>query len=341
LAACTLHEPANATAGTHAPAVSTYDTRASSIVFAYRHGFSSAGSFNTYSYNANFTSTTGRLSAQFGLHYVNYRQTDADSRAHGMGGSGVAVLVFPVTDRYDDGVPKAALALHLGGVPTAYISGERNFLTLPFVLGFGVPLSPSRYITFTPWYELALSANLDTIVRPEGVTIDPSVVQYDPQTGKATLPQGAVQAALEKGVTIDVGVSVPMRAGLEAQLHLGKSADLNLYGMFSTMGAIFSGETVKTVGASLVLRWDDIVPSVLPKEEQDLRRCPEPQPARVAPQPQTAPAAASPAPTPSAPPAAGPPPAAPPGAARPPAPATPPPNSQNWDSGSSGSFPSN
>lgn len=346
LAVCALGKPAGATAGTHAPAVSTYDTRASSIVFAYRHGFSSAGSFNTYSYNANFTSTTGRLSAQFGLHYVNYRQTDADTRAHGIGASGVAVLVFPVTDRYDDGVPKAALALHLGGVPTAYISGERNFLTLPFVLGFGVPLSPSRYVTFTPWYELALSANLDTIVRPEGVTIDPSVVQYDPNTGKATLPQGAVQAALEKGVTIDVGVSVPMRAGLEAQLHLGKSADLNLYGMFSTMGAIFSGDTVKTVGASLVLRWDDIVPSVLPKAEQDFRRCPEPQPARaepqaqpvaaqpVAPPPATAPARPVPGPvaTPPVRPAAPPAPAAPP----PPAPAAPVPPPDG-----SASFPSN
>ena len=134
--------PAAATGGAHAPAVSTYDTRASSVVFAYRHGFSEAGDFNTFSYNANFTSTSGRLSAQFGIHYVNFLQDGADARAHGVAGSGVAVLEFPVAGRFDDGVPKAAVALHLGGVPTAYISGERNFLTVPFVLGFGVPLSP-------------------------------------------------------------------------------------------------------------------------------------------------------------------------------------------------------
>lgn len=279
LATCALGRPAAATAGTHAPAVSTYDSRASSVVFAYRHGFSQAGSFNTFSYNANFTSTTGRLSAQFGLHYVNFRQAGAESRAHGMGGSGVAVLVLPVTSRYDDGVPKAAFAMHFGGVPTAYISGERNFLTLPLVLGFGFPLSPARFLTFTPWYELALSANLDTIVRPEGVTIDVNAVKIE--NGKATLPRSAVQDALSKGVTIDVGVSVPMRAGLEAALHLGKTVDLNLYGMFSTLGAVFTGTSVKTVGASLVVRWDDIVPTVLPKEQQDFR-CPEP--ARVAPQ---------------------------------------------------------
>lgn len=263
--------PAAATAGTHAPAVSTYDTRASSIVFAYRHGFSGAGSFNTFSYNANFTSTTGRLSAQFGIHYVNHLYKDIDTTAHGVGGSGVAVLEYPVAGRYDNGVPKVGLAFHLGGVPTAYISGERNFLTLPFVLGFGVPLSPAKMITITPWYELAISANVDTIVRPEGVTITSNDVVFDPQNQTVSLREGAVQDALSKGVTIDVGVSVPMRAGLEASLHLGKSADLNLYGMLSTLGGAFSGNSVATIGSALVIRWDDIVPAVLPKPTSEVR----------------------------------------------------------------------
>ncbi|MDF3065975.1 MAG: hypothetical protein K0R38_1576 [Polyangiaceae bacterium] len=260
-------------AGTHAPSVSTYDTRASSIVFAYRHGFSNAGSFNTFSYNANFTSTTGRLSAQFGIHYVNFKQTGYDTRAHGVGGSGVAVLEYPVAGRWEDGVPKAALAFHLGSVPTAYISGERNFLTIPFVLGFGVPLSPHKMVTFTPWYELAISANVDTIVRPEGVTIDSSVVVIDPVTQTASLKPGAVEAALRQGVTIDVGVSVPMRAGLQGTLHLGRSADVDLYGMLSTLGGAFSGESVKTLGAALTVRWDDIVPAVLPKAEAEAESC--------------------------------------------------------------------
>lgn len=275
-ALCTLaldRPAAAAAAGTHAPSVSTYDTRASSVVFAYRHGFSNAGSFNTFSYNANFTSTTGRLSAQFGIHYVNFKQTGYDTRAHGIGGSGVAVLEYPIAGRWEDGVPKAALALHLGSVPTAYISGERNFLTIPFVLGFGVPLSPHRRLTFTPWYELAISANVDTIVRPEGVTIDSSSVVFDPQTQTASLKPGAVEAALRQGVTIDVGVSVPMRAGLQATLHLGRSADLDLYGMLSTLGGAFSGESVKTVGAALVVRWDDIVPAVLPRAEPEALSC--------------------------------------------------------------------
>jgi hypothetical protein len=299
------------------------------VVFAYRHGFSDAGSFNTFSYNANFTSTTGRLSAQFGIHYVNFKQADADVRAHGIAGSGVAVLEFPVAGRYEDGVPKMAVALHLGSVPTAFISGERNFLTVPFVLGFGLPMSPAPFLTFTPWYELAISANVDTIVRPEGVTIDSTDVQIDPATGMASLKPGAVQSALSKGVTIDVGVSVPMRLGLEAAFHLGKSADLNFYGMFSTLGGAFSGDSVKTVGAALVVRWDDIVPTVLPKSgpetsescaatEQHFRACPNsrfwltPEQRGQTPQPSPTPAATAPAPTPL--------PATPPAAAAPPRP---------------------
>jgi len=342
LATLATVQPAAATAaGTHAPAVSTYDTRASSIVFAYRHGFSSAGSFNTFSYNANFTSTTGRLSAQFGIHYVNYRQKDADTRAHGVGGSGVAVLEYPIAGRYLDGVPKAALAFHLGGVPTAYISGERNFLTVPLVLGFGVPLSPSRFITFTPWYELAISANIDTIVRPEGVTITDQDVVFNPQTNSVSLREGAVQDALSKGVTIDVGVSVPMRVGLETAVHLGKNVDLNLYGMLSTLGGAFSGDSVETVGAALLVRWDDIVPAVLPRAdvevhesceatERRFRACPnsrywlspeqrgqaqptpanESAPLQAPPAPPTSPLPVAPRPTTSAPPPAVAPPAA-------------------------------
>ena len=269
LAACGIGRTASATAGTHAPAVSTYDTRASSIVFGYRHGFGNAGSFNTFSYNANFTSTSGRLSAQFGIHYVNSREADADARAHGVAGSGVAVLVFPVAGRYENGVPKVGLAMHLGGVPTAFISGERNYLTLPLALGFGVPMSPTKFLTFTPWYELAMSVNLDTIVKPEGVTIDPTTtVEPDPNNpGKFRLKDDAVRDALAQGVEVDLGVSVPMRVGLEASLHLGKSADLNLYGMFSTLGGAFSGDTVTTIGGALVIRWDDIVPTVLPRPE--------------------------------------------------------------------------
>ncbi|HEY3667426.1 MAG TPA: hypothetical protein VGL19_15570, partial [Polyangiaceae bacterium] len=105
-----IEQTATALPGSHAPAISTYDTRASSIVLAYRHGSSDAGPFDTFSYNANFSSTSGKLSAQFGLHYVNFASQESASTAHGIGASGVALFVFPVAGRYDDGVPKAAIA---------------------------------------------------------------------------------------------------------------------------------------------------------------------------------------------------------------------------------------
>jgi hypothetical protein len=261
-------QAARALPGTHAPAISTYDTRASSIVFAYRHGYGDAGPFDTFSYNANFSSTTGKLSAQFGLHYVNYAPTNGDSKAHGVGASGVGLFVFPVAGRYDDGVPKAALSFDLGVVPTAYISGQRNFMTLPFVLGFGVPLSPARQLTLTPWFEIAPSVNLDTAFHSADITVDPSSVSYDPTTGKASLSSSAVQSAVQKGVSVDFAASVPMRSGLEAAFHLTQSADLNLYSSVATLGGGFSGASVLTLGAGLVIRWDDIVPAVLPVERR-------------------------------------------------------------------------
>ena len=263
-----LSQPARALPGMHAPAISTYDTRASSIVFAYRHGQSDAGPFNTFSYNANFSSTTGKLSAQFGLHYVNFAPANGDSKAHGVGASGVGLFVFPIAGRYDDGVPKAALSFDLGMVPTAYVSGQRNFLTLPLVLGFGVPLSPARQVTITPWFEIAPSVNLDTVFHTADITVDPNSVTYDPQTGKVSLDSSAVQAAVQKGVSADFRLAVPLRSGLEVGVHLSQSVDLNAYSSLATLGGGFSGNSVLTLGAGLVIRWDDIVPAVLPVERR-------------------------------------------------------------------------
>ena len=227
-----------------------------------------AGPFNTFSYNANFSSTTGKLSAQFGLHYVNFSPSNGDSTAHGIGASGVGLFVFPVAGRYDDGVPKAALSFDLGLVPTAFVSGQRNFLTLPFVLGFGVPLSPARQVTLTPWFEIAPSVNLDTAFHTADITVDPNSVTYDPQTGKASLSASAVQSAVQKGVSVDFDLAVPVRSGLEAAFHVSPSVDLNLYSSLSALGGGFSGASVFTLGAGLVIRWDDTVSAVLPVEHR-------------------------------------------------------------------------
>jgi len=266
-----LGRSAHALPGTHAPAISTYDTRASSVVLAYRHTSSEAGPFNTFSYNANFSNTTGILSAQFGIHYVNFDAKVNDSTAHGVGASGVALFVFPVAERWADGVPKAALAFNVGSVPTVYVSGQRQYVTLPLVFGFGVPLSPHKAITFTPWFEASFSANLDTIFKSTDITVGPDAVttKVNPDgTINVQLKEGAVEAAVKKGVSVDTGFYVPMRAGLEAAIHLSESVDFNLYSSIASMGGAFAGSSAFTLGAGFGYRWDDIAPAVLPIERR-------------------------------------------------------------------------
>ncbi len=261
-------ETARALPGTHAPAISSYDTRASSVVLAYRHGASDAGPFNAFSYNANFSSSTGKLSAQFGLHYVNFASKLNDSTAHGVGASGVALFVFPVADRYPDGTPKAAISFDVGAVPTAYVSGQRNYLTMPLVLGFAVPLSPHPALTLVPWFEVAPSANLDTVFKPAAITLGQEDVNIDIVAGTASLNQNAVEAAVRKGVSVDLSFAVPMRAGLDANIHASDSVDFNVYSALTTLGGGFGGATVVTLGGGLSFRWDDIVPAVLPVERR-------------------------------------------------------------------------
>jgi len=241
-------------------------------VLAYRHTASDAGPINTFSYNANFSNTTGILSAQFGIHYVNFDAKANDSTAHGVGASGVALFVFPVAGRWEDGVPKAAIAFNVGSVPTVYVSGQRQYVTLPLIVGFGVPLSPHKAITLTPWFEASMSANLDTVFKTTDITVDPDAVTItpNPQTGSVNvkLKDGAVEEAVKKGVSIDSGFYVPMRAGLEADLHASESVDFNLYSSIATLGGAFGGASAFTLGAGLTYRWDDIVPAVLPVERR-------------------------------------------------------------------------
>lgn len=266
-----LGSSARALPGTHAPAISTYDTRASSVVLAYRHTSSDAGPLNTFSYNANFSNTTGILSAQFGIHYVNFDAKANDSTAHGVGASGVALFVLPVAARWDDGVPKAAIAFDVGTVPTVYVSGQRQYVTLPLVFGFGIPLSPHKAITLTPWFEASISANLDTVFKSTDITVDPDAVttKVNPDgTINVSLKDGAVEAAVKKGVSIDSGFYVPMRAGLEADIHVSQTVDLNLYSSIATLGGAFGGASAFTLGAGLTFRWDSIVPAVLPVERR-------------------------------------------------------------------------
>jgi hypothetical protein len=141
------------------------------------------------------------------------------------------------------------------------------------VFGFGVPLSPHKAVTLTPWFEASISANLDTVFKSTDISVDPSwvTVMQDPNNPTQTkvgLKDGAVEAAVKNGVSIDSGFYVPMRAGLEADIHVSQTVDFNLYSSLATLGGAFGGASAFTLGAGLSFRWDSIVPAVLPVDRR-------------------------------------------------------------------------
>lgn len=335
--------------GAHVPAISTFDTRGSTVVVSYRESLTDA-TFRAVSYNANFSSTGGNFSAQFGAHYVQIRDIVGVDLAHGAGAGGVGLFQIPLGDRFDNGVPRVSLPLYVGAVPTVAVSGARNFFTAPMVFGMGISYAPAPFVTFTPWLEVSPSVNLDTYVDSEGVEIE--VVPRPDGTFRTT----PVDEALAEAVDTRFGVHVESRAGLMSTLHLGETWDFNVHGEYLTFGSLFGGAPVVQVGAGLGFHWDDVVPAVLPARRRlseetcedvaaRFRACPQYQdllrptpavaplpapaePASPAPKPAEPPPAPAPLPTPtseattspSEPPPAEPPPSGPPEAAFPPLP---------------------
>src|SRR5689334_3279863 len=254
--------------GTHPIVVTTWDARASSVLFSYRHGFMKGGGFNDVGYNANFSSTSGRLSAQFGLHYQSFTPSHEDPTAHGLSGTATAVIELPITNRLDNGLPTVALGLYFGAAPTALISGPLNYVSIPAVLGVGVPITPAKAVTFTPWFELSPGVNLDTEIHPFKFGQDDAVKLVDPMTGEVKLTQADVQRVVSDSVELKTSVSAGARGGLDLALHLSDYVDFDANFALSSAGSAFSGPTVIYVGGGVIWRWDDIVPAVLPAERR-------------------------------------------------------------------------
>jgi hypothetical protein len=259
---------ASAKPGTHPIVVSTWDTRASSVVLGYRHGFSKGGGFNDVSYNANFTSTSGILSAQFGLHYESYSPNHTDPTAQGLAGTATAVFNLPLTSRLENGLAKVALNLYVGAAPTALISGELNYVSFPAVFGAGVSTTPFKYVTLTPWFELSPGVNLDTEIKPYQLSQSDAAGAVNPMTGEVNLTQSQVQNIVSKSVKLKTSVSAGARAGLDLALHLSDYVDFAADLAVSSVGTAFQGATVVYVGGAFVWRWDAIVPAVLPAERR-------------------------------------------------------------------------
>lgn len=267
-----------AKAGTHGRAVSSWDTTRSTVVFDYRHGFLLGGGFtNTIGYNANFTSTTGKLSSQFGLQYMNLAPDAVDSTLHGAVVSVIALYAFPFGKRYSNGLPKAAFSIYGGVVPTAIFNGEHNYVTFPFTLGLGLEINPIRQISIIPWVEGAPSANLDTIIRydefqnrlSEG-SIDDVKIEYGPngEVVDVQVDNAVVDEILEDVVDLEFSVSFRLRAGLSFVLNLGDRVDLQINGSIAQIGNDFSAKPTVFIGSALVFAWDDPPLAILPEEER-------------------------------------------------------------------------
>lgn len=235
---------------THGPSISTWDARASSVVLGLTRAVSGTGAFSALSYNANFSSTNGVLSAQFGVHYLTYQNAEGAPVARGASAGGVALLSLPLSDRFENGVPRSSFAFYIGGVPTALYAGEENFVSVPLVLGVGVPFSPTPFITLRPWVELSPGLNFDTRIDVNAVSTDDAIQS----AMDGTLTREEVEGLIEQGLDIQRETTLGRRAGLSASAHLGKRVDLDVSMM---LGAGRPGAL--SLGAALVVRWDTLV----------------------------------------------------------------------------------
>ena len=306
---------AQARPGTHPVGVATWDTRASSVSLAGLGGWYDGGSTTQVSYWADFTSTSGILSAQFGAHYVGLKE--GSRYFYGVSASGTAVFDWAVVRRYDNGVPRVGIGWSLGSAPAALIGGDFNYFTLPLITGLAVPLSPIESVTVTPWGELAPSLNLDTHFEPFSINPADYADLYNPQTGAIDFDAQTASSIFQDTVSLELGGGFSVRGGLNVEVHFGERTSLSLRGGVATLGDWAEREVSLFAGGGLLWRWDRIVPAVLPA----WRRLAEEDCAAVAERYRTC-TMESPSGTPSSPAA---PSAAPPGAAPPTAPAAPPP----------------
>jgi len=257
--------------GTHPLVVSSWDTRASSILLHYRHGFLSGGGIDIVSAAGSFASTSGKFSAQFGLHYLSFADASEDPTLHGVSASAVGVLALPVLPRYDDGLPHAAVAFYVGSAPTGLFSGRRNDFSVPLLLGAGAPLSPARVVSITPWLELSPGMSLDTRIRAIELSAEDPEQYVDPVTGQVRLDEDDVERILSNAVDLESSFAVGFRAGVDLALHATSVTDVNAMAAVSSVGSAFRGKAVVYAGGGFTFRWDAIVPAVLPADRR-LRR---------------------------------------------------------------------
>lgn len=258
-----LGNESRATPGTHPPIVSTWDTGASSVNATFTGGLFPGGHLHFASYNSSFSSTSGKVSAQFGVHYVNYLAAQELPAANG--GAGTAAFVFnaPLLGRHESGLPKLSLGFYLGIAPTLLIAGQYNYVWIPVAAGVAAPISPVPFLTIVPSFELAGGASFDTVVRaPEfkpsdiGTVIDPG--------GSIRFGQADIERLVADSIKYELQGSATMRGGVSASFHLGERIDLGTGVTLGNVGSLSAGKLAVFLGGTVQLHWDSVVPAVLP-----------------------------------------------------------------------------
>ena len=240
-----------ARSGESAPTIGSWDTRASSLSFAYLEGLFGAGHLRFASYFTNFTSTTGRLSSQFGLHYIGYGE-EGSSSAHGMAGSATALYEIPLNGRQPNGLPWVALAPYIGLSPSAIVSGDYAAIALPAHFGVGLPISPISWLTVTPWVEGTAGLGLDLNVNRKAID-DIAAGTIKPADAKAS-----------DVLRFEYGPYLSSRFGLNLTAHLGARIDVQVQGLGNWLSQPANSRFVFMTGAAIAWHWDDVVPAVLP-----------------------------------------------------------------------------
>jgi hypothetical protein len=192
---------------------------------------------------------------------------------HGAAASGIALFSLPLAERHRNGLPKAAFNFYFGGAPTAAVSGPENFMSVPLNLGIGASFSPAPWVTLTPWFEAAPSANLDSTISELNFSealqqrIDEIEAQGDVDEIEL-LTNEDINQVVNDSVELRFSTQLAFRGGVTVGLHLSESWDLNAYATATSWGSAFGGAFVGTVGAGLGYHWDEIVPAVLPAERR-------------------------------------------------------------------------
>lgn len=234
-----------------------HDTRASAIGLSYSHVFTPVGSGHVASYLTTFTSTTGQVTADFGVHYLRFEDAE-DGTLNGFSASSMTVFSKAFGPRFKDGVPRAQLLIAPGLVPTAMVGSAGVDIDAPLLLRLAFAGAPARQLSIVPWAEGGVALGFQGRVNTEAIDDLEEGDLEDP-------PEG-----LEDVLGLDLSVHPFARGGLHLEVHLGR-VDLRAH----VAAGMIRGESTYTWsimgGGSLMIRWDKVVPSVLPVPEPALQ----------------------------------------------------------------------